>query len=410
MKKTGKSLIALLAVTAMLLSFAACGKKTNPMAGIFEKLQTNADYVQWKSDFSATAFEETLDGNAITVKATGDEGVNGTFVFTLDGDYIVATAQEGDYSTYSVLMFLKGALADYYGMNNTLMSGYLAGLGYAEKENPYFTVESAEGKTTYKLYAASAWKMEGLDEMVIDEQALAYTDPLTEDFISNYINCGKLSAAAFGSKDDLTLIVGEYGESTDLTLQSLQNLVAKLQPSGYEAFAKDFTALKEAAGNGYRVSLELNKETAENNSYTAAEGYSYVTVWFNSEAGGSSEETGQNPVTDFAGTYTDTTAGRCTITIEADGDADAVILVHWGSSATESSNWTMHGSFDPDTQRINYADAVRTDVVIDGETDTETVVYENGVGRIQFFGDGTLAWQDEQEVDNLIDMTFALAQ
>ena len=115
------------------------------------------------------------------------------------------------------------------------------------------------------------------------------------------------------------------------------------------------------------------------------------------------EEAGQNPVMNYVGVYE---CDRCSITIEADGETDAKISVHWGSSATESSNWTMSGYFDPDTMRINYSDSVRTDLVLDEDTDEATVVYEDGYGRIQFFEDGTLEWQDEQEVDNVRGMIF----
>lgn len=107
---------------------------------------------------------------------------------------------------------------------------------------------------------------------------------------------------------------------------------------------------------------------------------------------------------DYTGIYG---AGRCSIEIGGDKD-NATISVTWGSSAAEASVWTMSGSFDPDTLRINYSDSVKANRVYDenGEVASETVEYENGVGRIQFFGDGTLAWQDEQEADQLIDMTF----
>ena len=115
------------------------------------------------------------------------------------------------------------------------------------------------------------------------------------------------------------------------------------------------------------------------------------------------DKDGQNPVMDYVGVYE---CERCSITVEADGDTDAKISVHWGSSATEASTWTMSGYFDPDTMRINYSDGVRKDIVIDNENDQETVVYENGLGRIQFLGDGKLEWQDEQEADNVRGMVF----
>ena len=64
------------------------------MQGVFEKLTANEDYLEWKSSFSSTAVNEKLDGDSIVFSAKGEEGVNGDYSFTLDGDYIVNTAAE----------------------------------------------------------------------------------------------------------------------------------------------------------------------------------------------------------------------------------------------------------------------------------------------------------------------------
>lgn len=119
------------------------------------------------------------------------------------------------------------------------------------------------------------------------------------------------------------------------------------------------------------------------------------------------EEGGQNPVMNFIGDYA---ADRCTITVEADGETNAKISVIWSNSATEAEEYTMSGTFDPDTLRINYSNGEKKTVTYDdnGGIVEEKVEYSNGVGRIQFYGDGTLAWQDEQEVDRLVGMTFTL--
>lgn len=120
-------------------------------------------------------------------------------------------------------------------------------------------------------------------------------------------------------------------------------------------------------------------------------------------AGNSAAEDGQNPVMNYVGDYE---CDRCSITIEADGDTDAKITVHWGSSATEATVWTMSGRFDPDTKRINYSDSTKTVMNFEGEEEKDTVVYKNGVGRIQFLDDGKLEWQDEQEIDTVRGMVF----
>ena len=110
---------------------------------------------------------------------------------------------------------------------------------------------------------------------------------------------------------------------------------------------------------------------------------------------------------DFAGEYQ---SGRCGISIIDKGDNNALIEVHWGSSATESTDWRMSGTFDGDTMRINYTDAVKTNSVFDenGNQTEATEEYSDGYGRIQFHGDGTLSWQDEKEADQLVGMVFEL--
>ena len=108
---------------------------------------------------------------------------------------------------------------------------------------------------------------------------------------------------------------------------------------------------------------------------------------------------------DFAGTYQ---SDRCSIVVKDAGNGNATIEVSWGSSATETAEWTMSGAFDGDTMRINYSDGVKkvTTYAEDGSIVESKTAYENGVGRIQFYGDGTMAWQDEQEADQLIGMVF----
>ena len=411
MKKTGKIIIALFAVAVMLLSMAACGGNAgktdgNLMQGIFDKLTASADYNEWKSGFNTTTFEEKLDGNSIVISAKGEEGMNGDYTFTLDGDYIVNTTDEGDYSAYSLMMYLKSAVADYYGMNNMLMTGYLAGLG-ADAENKYYFTETADGKTTTKLYAAGEWEMEDLDKMYVDDAAAEYIDPLGENPNSSYVNSGKITAAALGSADELDLMVGEYGdENTELTYKSILTLVNKLQPNGYENFVEAFTEIKEGSGEGYTVSFGIPQEVADRHEYKAADGYSYVTVTFSADAApAADDEDGQNPVMNFVGPYQ---ADRCTITIGADGMEGATVSVIWGQSASEAYEYTMTGDFDPDTLRIHYSDCEKKYVKYDenGDIAEETVEFTDGDGRIQFFGDGTLRWEDENEADRLEGMTF----
>jgi hypothetical protein len=113
------------------------------------------------------------------------------------------------------------------------------------------------------------------------------------------------------------------------------------------------------------------------------------------------DDDGQNPVMNFIGVYQN---DRCTITVGAKGNEDAEFVIEWGSSATETTKWTMSGYFDADTLRVNYSDAVKTNLVYDenGEVTSEEVEYEDGAGRIQFHDDGTLSWEDHNEEEQLV--------
>ena len=114
----------------------------------------------------------------------------------------------------------------------------------------------------------------------------------------------------------------------------------------------------------------------------------------------------QNPVMNFIGSYQ---CERCSIDVETDGNEGAKFLVHWGSSATEYTSWTMSGPIDADTLTVNYTDGKKVNVVMNEEKpETEEVVYEDGTGSFTFKADNgttTLVWNDENE-DAGKDMVF----
>ncbi|MBR4455035.1 MAG: hypothetical protein IKS32_02285 [Solobacterium sp.] len=125
------------------------------------------------------------------------------------------------------------------------------------------------------------------------------------------------------------------------------------------------------------------------------------------EAAGTSQEDGQNPIMNFIGTYA---SGRCAILVEADGMENSRFTVTWGSSAWESSQWTMTGKLDTETLTVNYTDCVKKDLKFkeDGTVDEETTVYEDGTGSFVFDGGSKLTWKDEKE-HAADDMTFEYA-
>lgn len=120
------------------------------------------------------------------------------------------------------------------------------------------------------------------------------------------------------------------------------------------------------------------------------------------------EPDGQNPIMNFVGDYA---SGRAAIHVEADGADGAKFFVTWGSSASEHSEWTMSGKFDPDTLTVEYTDCVREDVTFaeDGSVASEVVVYENGFGTIHF-ENGDLYWKDDEEhmADDMVFVNTAI--
>lgn len=108
-------------------------------------------------------------------------------------------------------------------------------------------------------------------------------------------------------------------------------------------------------------------------------------------------EDGQNPVMNVIGDYQ---ADRCSVHVEAQGKDGALITVHWGGSAAESSEWTMSGTFDAEKLTVCYQDGVKKNVVYDadGKVTSEEEVYVGGHGTFIFnVENNTLTWEEDQE-------------
>ena len=110
------------------------------------------------------------------------------------------------------------------------------------------------------------------------------------------------------------------------------------------------------------------------------------------QSSGQSVEETNSP--DFSGTYTEPATGRCAINIEALGNNNYKINIHWSSSAFESANWEMTATYYDSTTLLEYTDAkyfVRT--YTSEEEYTDDVVYTNGAGEFWFESDGSLGWR-----------------
>ena len=136
-----------------------------------------------------------------------------------------------------------------------------------------------DGTTDVRINIAGPWAMEALDQMVIDERSLFY-GALTGESASIAANVGKVMMVANGSADDVTILLGEYGELDDTALKSLVNIVSILQPKGWEAFTAGYTEMADAQAEGYSVRLNVDAATVGEIIEDAPEGYSFAVVHF----------------------------------------------------------------------------------------------------------------------------------
>lgn len=99
----------------------------------------------------------------------------------------------------------------------------------------------------------------------------------------------------------------------------------------------------------------------------------------------------------YVGTWQDSYSQRCNLEITQLNESQVSAEIHWSSSATEDSQWTMTGTYQPDGT-VEYSDGCLSNLVYgnDGSVSSQNV-YTNGTGRF-FIENGILYWEDD--VDN----------
>lgn len=279
-------MLALLLLPAAPRAFADVD--SNVLRGVYDALEAqDSDYSQTKVTYTEyypeTVFEDTLADDGFTLTVSGNEYFEGSWTYTLEGDYLVSTVPADDYTGAIMSNYVLDAVGRYYNMNTELLDGYIIGLNAMEIENNYFIMENDEaaGTRTIRIYVAGPYEMKELDEMLLDTPVLDY-EPLGEDYISMASNCGKLSMIANGTADGVTVYVGEYGGLDELAYQSILNVVKMLQPVGWESFLENYTELADAETEDYTVALNVDAETAAQD-FEPRENVSYARLRFGEE-------------------------------------------------------------------------------------------------------------------------------
>ena len=174
MKKTLKTIIAILTAGLMLMAFAACDEKKEDtpkedtvkeetlMKELFENVTSSEGYKSLKEMNPEAKIEEKLDGSKIVFTVTSDnEGGGditndasiraGEYVFTHEGDYVVYTSQDAEHMNNPFLVHVTIAIINHLGMDFVTTNDYIA-------DNPDPTYYSVDDKAnTVKIYAAAKW-------------------------------------------------------------------------------------------------------------------------------------------------------------------------------------------------------------------------------------------------------------
>ena len=292
-----KRLVTAALALVLLLGFAACGGgsgASDTLKGIYEALTApDSVYSQNKALYTENfdpkpAFSEELKADRITlaVKANGNEYISdGSWEFVEDGDYLTAELRDDDYSGIMNVLAVANAIGSYFGMETEVMNGYLNGLGVLGIESDNFSMMTDEtaGTTTYRLSIAGPWEMKELDQMVLNEAVLG-AEALGEESISQGGTVGKMQYLSNGNKDSFTVLFAEYGALDDIAYQSIVNLITLRKPTGYEAFLKNFTELKDLETDDYIVNLDPDDDAIAEIMGQRNEKYSYVLVRFGAQA------------------------------------------------------------------------------------------------------------------------------
>ena len=223
-----------------------------------------SEYSKLKENDTFTKYSEKLADNVITITAKG-EYVSGTWEFKLDGDYIVANWDEGDYMANFIWRYVLDAVAEYLGMDVDLVGGYSKGIGIKELEQDYVDIKLDEATKKYdaKIYVAGPYDLGEMDSWYVEDEELVLMEQLGENDVNNITSIGKIFVYTLGNKDGLDVTVAEHGGLDELAYKSLINVVKKLKPVGYEGFVSNYGSLAEVEADTYSVKFVSQKDAPE---------------------------------------------------------------------------------------------------------------------------------------------------
>ena len=105
------------------------------------------------------------------------------------------------------------------------------------------------------------------------------------------------------------------------------------------------------------------------------------------------KEDTQNPVMNYVGNYQ---SGRATLSVDAVGANEALIVIDWALDASTSSQWSMMGTFDEATSTVTYTNGNLITYTYNdkGKVVSEDIAYTDGKGAFTFSGN-KITWDDK---------------
>lgn len=235
------------------------------LKGIFDRLLEHKKYKELKGLYGEQAtlseqYQTKADGTAeILFSLKAKEGYEEWIPkqeasFGIDADqYVVCVLEENNPKTLFAALLLDcvcGAIADYYGMDENLVTRYLTAVpAMAEKptqfQTKYYAVTSDDTMhtITMKIYAGGVWDknemLQLLGKVYFTEKYLqdsSIFEPLTGDDHSSLSHLGNFAVYLQGNRYSFTMTLAEYGQFDENGATSIRNIVKAVKPKGYEKF------------------------------------------------------------------------------------------------------------------------------------------------------------------------------
>ena len=233
-----------------------------------------------------------------------DNGV-ATFYYDEQSGFINCTMSDNDFWTYNAVYYMADAIARCYGMEYSVVEGYINAVVGSTKDfsegivaGPYFmmttdpVVENPDEDTNsvrltnIGIFAAEKWdedvmNTEVLDKVYYDETVIQNSTVIEElsdkESVSGLSHLGKFYVYYEGNKSELTLVLAERGSYDKMGQDSIKNLIAAMKPYGYETF--DFSG-EPGESKGVWSVEKIDKSAAPEIFGDVDDGYDYILVTF----------------------------------------------------------------------------------------------------------------------------------